>query len=167
MAETMEPSLLPILKLRLLVGFLGERTQFGWWPTAFYDVSGRPFLEPIFSKTSQLAQYHGVVEGARRVHDERLNVGTYHLFRLPEELEQDLHLLIRSDTQELSPTVLFGGEKKALDTIIDYAGSTRNEGIGPVAIGTVDRITDHLRDIASVYARAFSTGVKSFPYLVR
>jgi len=27
------------LQQRLLVGFYGERAQFGWWPTAFYEAS--------------------------------------------------------------------------------------------------------------------------------
>lgn len=30
-----------LLQLRLLVGFLGERAQFGWWPTAFNEASSR------------------------------------------------------------------------------------------------------------------------------
>jgi len=57
-----ESYLSTVLQLRLLVGFLGERSQFAWWPTAFYETSSRLFLEPVFSKTSHLAQYHGVLE---------------------------------------------------------------------------------------------------------
>jgi hypothetical protein len=78
-----------LLKLRLTVGFLGERSQFAWWPTAYYEPSSRLFLEPVFSKTSRLAQYHGVLEAARRLHDEHLSAGSYHVFRLPEEIEED------------------------------------------------------------------------------
>ena len=44
----------------------------------------------------RLAQYHGVSEAARRVHDEHLSVGSFHLFRLPEEMEQDLHALLQA-----------------------------------------------------------------------
>ena len=54
----------------------------------------------MFSKTSRLAQYHGVLEAARRLHDEHLSVGSYHLFRLPEEVEQDLHALVQTITGE-------------------------------------------------------------------
>jgi hypothetical protein len=67
MVGSAQCSLMSVLRLRLLVGFLGERAQFGWWPTAFYEPSGRLFLEPIFSKTAQSAQCHGVVEAARRL----------------------------------------------------------------------------------------------------
>lgn len=72
-----ESYLSTLLQMRLLVGFLGERAQFGWWPTSFHEASSRLFLEPVFSKTSKLAQYHGVLEAARRIHDEHLSVGSY------------------------------------------------------------------------------------------
>ena len=78
-----------LLQIRLLVGYLGERAQFAWWPTAFYEPSSQLFPAPVFSKTPQFAQYHGVTEAARLLHDEHLNVGSYHLFRFPEEVEQD------------------------------------------------------------------------------
>ena len=87
--------LLRMLNLRLIVGYLGERSQFGWWATAFFDASSRAFPEPVFVKTRHLAKYHGVVEAARQLHDGHLSVAAYHLFRLPEELEQDLHVFMR------------------------------------------------------------------------
>ena len=83
-----------ILQARLLVGYLGERAQYDWWPTEFYETSSRLFLEPVYSRTFNLAQYHGVLEAARLLHDEHLSVGSFHLFRLPEEIEQDLHNLV-------------------------------------------------------------------------
>ena len=87
----MTSALSMLLEIRGPVGFLGECSQYGWWPTAFYEASSRPFLEPVFTKTARSAQYHGVVAAARRLHDEHLSVGSFHLFRLPEETEQDLH----------------------------------------------------------------------------
>lgn len=149
------------------MGFLGERAQFGWWPTAFYDASARLFLEPIFSKTPQIAQYHGVVEAARRLHDEHLNVGTYHLFRLPEELEQDLHLLVRDESEKLSPENLLRDKKTALDALIEVSKPSDRNGIGPVAIGSIGDISRLLKDISAVYAAAFVSNTQSFPYLVR
>ena len=50
--------LITLLRLRLLAGFLGERAQHAWWPTAFYEPSSRLFLEraafaqPAFHLTS-------------------------------------------------------------------------------------------------------------------
>ena len=156
-----------ILKLRRLVGFLGERAQFGWWPTAFYESSGRLFLEPIFSRTPPVAQYHGVVEAARRLHDEHLSVGTYHLFRLPEEIEQDLHALVQTAVEEWSPAALYRDKQTALTALADMTGAAKKGGVGPVSIGNVRDIADHLTEIASVYRSAFSSNARSFPYLVR
>lgn len=62
-----ESYLSTVLKVRLLVDFLGEKAHCAWWPTAFYDPSRRLFLEPVFSKTAGLAQYHGVLQAARAI----------------------------------------------------------------------------------------------------
>jgi hypothetical protein len=80
-----------IASLRLLVGFLGEQSQFNWWSSSFFAANSRAFLSPVFSKTALIAQWQGVKEAASRVHDEPIGVGAvYHLFRLPEHIEQTL-----------------------------------------------------------------------------
>lgn len=86
--------LLSLLQMRLLVGFLGERAQFAWWSTSFFGDYSLRYLEFVTPKTARLAQYHGVLEVARKSHDEPIKVGSYHLFRLPEEVEQDLHAMV-------------------------------------------------------------------------
>jgi hypothetical protein len=159
--------LLSILKLRLLIGFLGERAQFGWWPTAFYEASGRLFLEPIFVKTSRVAQYHGVIEAARRHHDEALNAGAYHLFRLPEEIEQDLHMLMLENGGDLTEGVSYDDTHNALDALAGLAGAAKRSALGPIAIGNVSDVADLLNDIAAVYASAFAADAQAIPYLVR
>src|SRR5262245_9592659 len=62
------------LHLRLLVGYLGESEQFGWWQTTLLQSRSRSFLDPVFARTSKLAQYHGVREAARRLHDEHIGL---------------------------------------------------------------------------------------------
>lgn len=161
-------SLPAILKTRLLVGYLGERAQHGWWPTAFYEASSRLFLEPVFSKTSRLAQYHGVLEAARRIHDEHLSVGSYHLFRLPEEVEQDLHALIqRGEADEFTLEGLRSKEA-AITGLTALAGSTPATSVGPTAIGNVNDLhsPDTARAIAAAYLSAFSQDAETYPYLV-
>lgn len=124
-----------LLQMRLLVGFLGERAQFGWWPTAFYEASSRPFLEPVFSKTSRLAQYHGALEAARRLHDEHLSVGSYHLFRLPEEVEQDVHTLVQSSVgEDLIGRVLLGKDA-ALEALNRLASKEKGPAKGQPLLG--------------------------------
>ena len=71
MALNTQPDLINrIIHLRYLIGFLGEKNQCNWWPTSFYEPSGFSFLQPVFSRTTPLAQYYGAVEAARRFHDE-------------------------------------------------------------------------------------------------
>ena len=161
-------SLPAILKTRLLVGYLGERAQYAWWPTAFYEASSRLFLEPVFSKTSRLAQYHGVLEAARRLHDEHLSVGSYHLFRLPEEVEQDLHNLVQRP--EADEFALHGMRSKdaALGALKDLAGAVSVTSVGPTAIGNIGDLDSPstVKAMAAAYLSAFSEDAKAYPYLV-
>lgn len=165
----MKESYLPtLLQMRMLVGFLGERAQCAWWPTAFYEASSRLFLEPVFSKTSRLAQYHGVLEAARRLHDEHLSVGSYHLFRLPEEVEQDLHAIVQSSAGEELASQTPQSKEAALDALKCLATTSGTASVGPTAVGSINDIdsTDTLMAIAAAYLSAFAQDAKTYPYLV-
>ena len=165
----MKESYLPtLLQMRMLVGFLGERAQCAWWPTAFYEASSRLFLEPVFSKTSRLAQYHGVLEAARRLHDEHLSVGSYHLFRLPEEVEQDLHAIVQSSAGEELASHTPQSKEAALDALRRLAATSATSSVGPTAVGSIKDIdsTDTLKAIAAAYLSAFTQNAKTYPYLV-
>lgn len=157
-----------ILQLRLIVGFLGERGQFAWWPTAFYESSSRQFLEPVFSKTFHLAQYHGVVEAARLLHDEHLSVGSFHLFRLPEEIEEDLHALTLGNAGDSTLSELVSS-KDAMGGLNSIARDSNVMGEGPTVVGKINELNTAkvIQGIASAYLSAFSKGRRSYPYLVR
>jgi hypothetical protein len=157
-----------LLQLRLLVGFLGERAQYAWWPTAFYEPPSRSFVEPVFTKTSRLAQYHGVLEAARRLHDDHLNVGSYHLFRLPEEIEQDLHAMVQGSVGEELSSEVARSKSAALDVLERLAGTSGKSSVGPMAVGSIKDLDsiDTLRAIAATYSSAFHQNTKSYPYLV-
>lgn len=163
-----ESYLLTLLQMRMLVGFLGERAQCAWWPTAFYEASSRLFLEPVFAKTSRLAQYHGVLEAARRLHDEHLSVGSYHLFRLPEEVEQDLHAIVQSGAGEELTSLVPSSKEAALDALKRLAATGGASSVGPVAVGGIKDLdsTDTLKAIAAAYLSAFTQNTKTYPYLV-
>lgn len=163
-----ESYLSTVLQVRLLVGFLGERAQFAWWPTAFYEPSSRLFLEPVFSKTSRLAQYHGVLEAARRLHDEHLSVGSYHLFRLPEEVEQDLHAMVQGSAGEEFTNQASQSKQAALASLKRIAGTKKPGGEGPTAVGNIKDFDSAsvVGAIASAYFAAFSQNAKTYPYLV-
>jgi len=157
-----------LLQMRMLVGFLGERAQFAWWKTAFYEASSKLFLEPVFSKTSKLAQYHGVLEAARRLHDEHLSVGSYHLFRLPEEVEQDLHALMQGNVGEDLAGKLPKSKDAALKALKLLGLTSAKPSEGPTAVGKIENLdsVDVLNAIAGIYLSAFTQNAKSYPYLV-
>ena len=164
----MDSHLTTILQMRLVIGFLGERAQFAWWPTSFYESSSRLFLEPVFSKTFRLAQYHGVLEAARRLHDEHLSVGSYHLFRLPEEVEQDLHAILRISLGEKLASDAPQDKDATLDALKRLAGTTVPVSEGPAVVGNIKDLgsADVLRSIAGGYLLAFLQNVRTYPYLV-
>lgn len=157
-----------LFQVRTLVGFLGELAQYAWWPTKFYEPSSRPFLEPVFTKTSRLAQYHGVSEAARRLHDEHLSVGSYHLFRMPEEVEQDLHALVQSSEGEELATQGLKDKEAALVALTKLAATSTKFSEGPTAIGSIEDLksTATLKAIAAAYLSAFAKNAKTYPYLV-
>ena len=157
-----------ILKIRLLVGYLGERAQNAWWPTTFFELSSRQFLEPVLTRTSQLARYHGVLEAARRLHDEHLNVGVYHLFRLPEEVEQDLHSHVQGGEVDEFIRSEMHNNQRAIDSLKDKACSITLTSVGPRAVGAIKDLASINTEsvIAAEYLSAFNRNVRVYPYLV-
>ena len=160
---------LMFLQLRLVVGFLGERAQFAWWPTAFFDASSRPFLEPIFARTAKLARYHGATEAARRRHDESVGAGqVFHLFRLPEEFEQNLHTAMQGEAGEWPAFWALRDSATALEALAMLADATVTVHEGPTAVGSIaDVLVPKLAQVtAGAYLAAFRQGVRTYPYFV-
>lgn len=156
------------LFMRLLVGYLGEKSQFNWWPTTFIGSSSNLFLSPIFPRTTLLSQYHGILEAARRVHDERIGIGSvFHLFRLPEVREQELHGILSGDSSLLS-MASFASRDAAFAALQKIADGGTSASEGPVKLGSAPEImtSNGIRDISRSYAAAFTQGVKCYPYFV-
>jgi hypothetical protein len=164
----MKESCLPaLLQLRALVGFLGERARSGWWQTGFYDPNSAKALMFAFPNTAGLASYHGVREAARRFHDQNLSVGDYHLFRLPEEIEQDLHGLMQSAKgAEIGKPP--SDRDTALARLREIANGSVIEGEGPKSVGSIDTLDAPatLQAIAGAYVAAFDKGAATYPYLM-
>jgi hypothetical protein len=157
-----------IIVIRYLVGFLGEKSQCNWWSTSFYTPSSVRFLEPVFARTAPLAQYHGAVEAARRFHDENLSVGSFHVFRLPEEIEQDLHEIVQLQQLELFDPSLIVDRGSALTALAKLTHGTADEAVGPVLVGKIDELRSSalLGKIGAIYQRALSSETHALPYLV-
>lgn len=150
-----------------MVGYLGEKDQGNWWSTTFFAPSSRYFLEPVFARTTRLAQYNGFREAARRLHDEQIGIGNvFHLFRLPEEIEQDLqHLVISKPDEWFAETE---SRESALTALRNLSGEAVSVSAGPQSIGSLEEFyrSSASKSLAQHYLTAFEQGIRTFPYFV-
>lgn len=155
-----------LLRMRTLVAFLGERAQHNWWSSMFMSAAGAPVLAHPFPRTVHLAQYHGAVEAARKTHDELIGVGqVLHLFRAPDEVEQDLHaMVLQGAPSALAPVVLT--REAALAQLIEMGSPPSSPIVGPVLVGEPSEllVNDAVQKTAGIYAAAFTSGQRAYPY---
>ncbi|MEM6483399.1 MAG: BrxE family protein [Pseudomonadota bacterium] len=157
-----------IVELRLLVGFLGEKSQSNWWGSNFIGTSSEAFLAPVFSRTTMLARYHGVCEAAMLLHDEYIGVGAnYHLYRMPDSAERAAAKAIADTNFQQQLSDVLGSSDAAQQRLGELAATDTNRVEGPVVLrGYADADLNHqLRQSASHYSRAFKEGYKCFPYM--
>ena len=127
--------------LRTVVGYLGEREQYGWWQSSFFGSHSKAYLAPVFGKTQYLAQWTGVTRAAALVHDERIGIGNvYHLFRLPEDMEQSLHRILQDAAVTSKVEQLVTNQATALAELRTTTGLTTTESIGPTRIGDIQQL---------------------------
>lgn len=168
--EIMQPQLsITVATLRIAVGFLGEREQFGWWQSSFFSEWSKAFLAPVFARTQLVAQYTGAVQAATLVHDDRIGVGrVYHLFRLPEAFEQELRQVIARPDFAHEIGVHIADHDQALGLLQSRAAKFDTETIGPVLVGQVQDMyeVDIWRAVAAHYANGFKQNSQVFPYFL-
>ena len=166
----MEPTAVQDLaSLRVLVGYLGERDQAGWWSSEFFAPASSAFLAPMFPRTQLLAQCTGVTQAAMLVHDERIGVGrhVHHLFRLPEDLEHRVHTELHNAELVQSITRSVANRDTALQALRALAhGGAVPSGVGPTRIGAPNDmgIMTRWHDVAAHYVFAIDAGVQVYPY---
>lgn len=153
-----------LIRLRTIIGYLGEEEQHNWWPSRFFSAPSTAFLAPVFSRTQSLARLTGVSRAASRVHDEYIGVGAvYHLFRLPESLEQHIVAHLQQEQDQFKvPTA----KEEALAWLQEYAAETPSTTVGPVRIGDIQQLQDeeHWEMAAAHYLYAFQMGERTYPY---
>jgi len=153
--------------LRAAVGFLGERGQCGCWGSSFFSPESEAFLSPIFPRTRVLAQYHGVIAAAARVHDERIGVGrVYHLFRLPEDVEERIHRALHEPELSRAIEARVATREDAFAFLREKAGAQSATGLGPTHLGPAETIASakSWRSVAALYARGFEENSEIYPY---
>ena len=150
-----------ILKLRVCVAFMGEKEQIGWWPSSFLSRSGEAFLTPVFPKTAALARVDGASRAAQLIHDEYIGTGNvYHLFRLPENLEQAMSEALISDATVLD---LIASEETARAGLKALAAGGNTNGAGPLLLGS--EINENIIGrMADAYLHGFQAEEQVFPY---
>lgn len=161
-------NLTSIIHLRTLIGFLGEQSQYNWWPSSFYSQDSSVFLEPIFPKTTDIARYHGVVEAGKLLHDERIGVGrVFHLFRLPKVLEQSLFDYLRENGISESTKTAIETQERATAELKRLATGGIAMREGPTQMGNSNELNNDewFGMAAAHYLAAFEAGAMSFPYL--
>ncbi len=157
-----------LTKLRILVGYLGEQNQFAWWPCSFFAPRSKAFLSPVLGKTFFLAQYHGVKEASAKVHDNYIGIGrgVFHLFRLPEAIEQELHVILCDSEIVKQLTADLLSKKEALDALEICGDVSINPSVGPVHVGGLNDIErkSSWQVVARYYRNSFETNNQVFPF---
>ncbi|MDI9846721.1 BrxE family protein [Rhodoblastus sp. 17X3] len=165
-ADRNASALLGMVSLRLAVGLLGERDNAGWWTSGFLSPTSTAFLVPVFGGNVLQARYQGVLEAAKRVHDERIGVGhVFHLFRLPESMEQRLFEAVQSGGSDLAKTISSSDSAKA--TLESFANKATAARPGPALMASSETFdsTAWVSEAASLYSAAFGAGLQCFPYI--
>ena len=154
-------------RLQLVVGYLGEKDQSGWWDTNFLSNIGQKMLEMTFPRSALSAGCTSAKEAARRLHDSRIGVGgVFHLFRLPSDIEERVHhYILTADPAELRPGI---ESKEAAQTLLaSLAGDAQSDDAeGPSRIAGEETILtlSAIQKMAACYLAAFNRQQQSFPY---
>jgi hypothetical protein len=156
-----------IVSLRLAVGLLGEQQQSAWWPSSFLGRHAQTFLNPIFGSKTRIAQFNGITEAACRAHDERIGVGrVFHLYRLPETIEQGISDALQEGSLPEDVTRCFASTEAAEGVLAILAKGPAAVKLGPVRLGGADMINspDGVTLLAAAYRAAFHAGIRCYPY---
>ena len=169
--ETQKPQLpLLILHLRAVVLALGESASPPWWKTEFMNETGLRFLERIYPRTSFRAAVHAAGKAASDAHDRAVGrIGVYHLFRLPESLETELHRMPPDPADDFFPTLRNALERpeelmKLLAPMCGGEGADAAPGAKKIGTDKDLMTTAGLRKTAAVYHMAFARNKPGFPY---
>jgi len=165
-----QPLHLLIPRLRAVVLALGESASPAWWKTEFMNETGLRFLERLYPRTTFQAAVHAAGKAAGDAHDRAVGrVGVYHLFRLPESLETELHRMPPDPADDFFPSLrnVMGRPEELMKLLAPMCGGERADAApGARKIGTDKDImtTAGIRKTAAVYHAAFARNKPGFPY---
>lgn len=155
-----------LLKLRIIVAYLGEKDQCAWWSTRFLGSAGRRFLEFNYPRSAFAAGVTAASETAKAFHDRRIGKGRVsHLFRLPHLLEQRFHaILLSPDNAELQSVL--ASKEAAIAALSELSKDPATAPEGPVRVGDTKMLSSGaaIPKLAALYAAAFKTEKQTLPY---
>jgi hypothetical protein len=160
-----------LARLQVLVSVLGGAAHAKWWRTEFLTAAGLRFLDRMYPRTSCAAAIRATAVAARELHDSSIGRGgVYHLFRLPEPLEGQLHALAGRGffdqvLRDLGPSLEI--REVLLAQFDGLAVDLREAEPGPQRIGSVRdlRRGNLLGRWAGAYLHAFRKEYRVFPYI--
>jgi len=153
-----------ILKLRLQILALGEKNN--WWNSCFFSDESISFLEYVFPKTRYATTILAASEVGKEVHDKVIGTGKYHLFRLPQSLEEKIHRMVFESTDlPLLIKSTSENELTVLEEMTEYIAISNEQG--PVHVGTVSDLNEEgiIPVLAKHYYEAFKNNYQTYPYL--
>lgn len=156
-----------IAELRILIGYLGEKSQANWWSSDFFSATATAFLAPIFNRSLFLAQYQGVTAAAAKIHDNTIGIGRiYHLFRLPISLEQASAEMLNDIKFVQTVQTRLVNRESALARLAELAEKQDALSSGPILVGQLDQdILAELMRAAGMYHAAFISDIQTYPYM--
>jgi hypothetical protein len=166
MPQTAISNPLQILKLRLLVGFLGEQRQANWWGCGFLSPTGIRFLQTTFPRTAAEAALRSTTEAARLLHDSRIGrTRVFHLFRLPLAKEDILESLVR-EVGQFDVSKLTAAREAAMAELGSLSKTRLAAPPGPVQVGVAKDIFTPaaISGMAAHYHSALAGDIQCFPY---
>jgi len=152
--------------LRLAVGFLGQRKQFGWWDCDFLDPAGLRFLEMTFPRTAHKSALRSTIEAAAVIHDQALGrIGSYHLFRFPVAMADGLESAVDTLNWDITNPIIQSRDS-AMAELKRLTDNFVKPPEGPVQVGVDSRImtSTAVQEMAAHYYSAFQNGIRCFPY---
>jgi len=156
-----------LVRLRVLVSYLGEKDQFNWWPTSFLSPTGLRYLGLNFPRTFLAAGVASVSQVAKEFHDQRIGRGsTFHLFRLPHTLERDVHVFL-AGTSDNKLMPLIENRNEALVALEELTEGEVINAQGSVRVSGLSQLLTHrstIKKTAACYRHAFDREYLSFPY---
>ena len=114
-----------------------------------------------------MAQYQGVKAAASHVHDEHIGLGkVYHLFRLPERLEQALYHYLQDKAFVDGLRVPLHDKDQALECLAICVDSHTAAAEGPVLVGNITELVHEktFGRLAQHYWSAFTRHTRVYPY---